>query len=212
MADSCFLDFEKLIKGESKRLTGLTAIEVRSWDWGISHSNRGLTASKAGRPDVKDFIFRHYMDTAAPVLMQYCAQALPISRGRLAMHRQGGTAPQQFLEIVLTNVRVLSADTVYEPGLVLPEQEVRLSFSQVEFWYMPRTTRAVIRAASRRSIGAQRQADDSANIGWCDARSGDGIGEGQAERSAASSRAVSFLCVHGAMGARVYPVTNARNA
>ena len=140
MADSCLLDFDKIIKGEAKRLAGLSGVEVRSFEWGLSHSNRGLAPTKTGRSDVKDFIFRHYIDTAAPVLMQYCAQALPINKASLRMFRQGGVGgPQQYMEITLNNVRVLIADTIYLPGYLLPEQEVRLSFSKAEFWYSPQS-------------------------------------------------------------------------
>lgn len=139
MADSCLLDFDKLIKGEAKRMPGLGGVEVRSFEWGLSHSNRGLAPSKTGRSDVKDFIFRHYIDLAAPVLMQYCSQAAPIGRATLRMFRAGGSSPQQYMEIELSNVRVLNTDIVYLPGFMLPEQEVRLSFSRAEFWYMPQS-------------------------------------------------------------------------
>ena len=141
MNADCIIVFEgKKIRGEAKAIGYLDSVEVTSWSWGASHSNRGLAPGKAGRPDIRDFVFSHKIDAATPVLMLYCTQANPIPSATMTMFSQGGRGnPEKYVEIKFLNVRVTSVELSYTPERLLPEQVVTLSFTQADFSYIPQT-------------------------------------------------------------------------
>ena len=142
MNADCIIVFEgKRIRGEAKAIGHLDGVEITSWQWGASHSNRGLAPGKAGRPDIRDFVFTHKVDAASPVLMLYCTQANPIPSATMTMYSQGGgnVGPVKYVEIKFVNVRIIAVDLSYSPERLLPEQQVTLSFTQADFSYIPQT-------------------------------------------------------------------------
>jgi type VI secretion system secreted protein Hcp len=157
-----FLEIEG-VEGEStdQQYTGL--IQIQSWQWAEENSGRWGFGSGggAGKVEMKDFEFRMVSNKASPKLFLMCATGEHISKAKLIC-RKSGKGQQEFLTITFASGLVSSFRTVGNMPLtqlgsgsagvdgVLPTDEIRVNFAQIEFEYREQrndgTMGAVIKA------------------------------------------------------------------
>ena len=138
-ADDIFLQIEG-IEGGSVDNEFRGAIEALEWSWGVTQdsSNADATAGRAGagRANVHDLRFTHYLDSATPRLYEICATGRAVENARLTVRKLGGPGiPPEYVVIDLKNVYVTSINTGGEGGEDRTTEEVSLSFSAFQFSY-----------------------------------------------------------------------------
>jgi type VI secretion system secreted protein Hcp len=131
------------IKGEAKdnnKPSHADEINVLSWHWGMTQqgaSQQGPGAG-AGRADVQDLSFTHYIDLASPNLIKFCCAGTPIDTAVLTL-RKAGTQPVEYLKITLSGVIVSGVTTGTPSGHDLFTETVSLHFSKFKLDYTPQT-------------------------------------------------------------------------
>jgi len=125
------------IDGESKDTAHTNEIDVLNWAWKVSQESTMHTGSGggAGKAQVDDLEFEHYMDRSSPNLFKYCVTGKHIPEVKLTVRKAGGT-PLEYLKMTFTDVIV----TMIRPtGSTTDEVKVRervgLSFSKVKTEY-----------------------------------------------------------------------------
>jgi type VI secretion system secreted protein Hcp len=126
------------IKGESAVKGFEKQIDVLAWSWGVSNSGTMHQAKGggAGKANVQDLSFTHYVDAATPNLMLGCCQGTHYPDATLTMRKAGGTQ-LVFLTIVLKNVLVSSYSIGGSGGEERLTANVTLNFSEFEVKYQP---------------------------------------------------------------------------
>ena len=96
------------------------------------HSGSG---GGAGKAQVQDLEFEHFVDRASPNLMKYCLTGKHIPEAKLTVRKAGGN-PLEYLKITMTDVLVTK---VAPNGSSIDEVKVRekisLSFAKVKQEY-----------------------------------------------------------------------------
>lgn len=126
------------IKGESVVKGFEKQIDVLAWSWGVSNSGTMHLAKGggAGKANVQDLSFTHYVDAATPNLMQSCCKGTHFPDATLTMRKAGDTQ-LVFLTIVLKEVMITSYSLGGSGGEERLTANVTLNFSQFEIKYQP---------------------------------------------------------------------------
>ena len=126
------------IKGESVDDEHPDEIDVLSWSWGMSQS--GTTHSGAGggagKVNVQDLTFTHYVDKASPNLMKMCCNGEHFNEAVLVV-RKAGKSPLTYMKITLKSGIVSSVSTGGSGGEDRLTESVSLNFSEFESTYVP---------------------------------------------------------------------------
>lgn len=129
------------IKGEAKdnnKVSHANEINVLSWHWGMTQqgaSHQGPGAG-AGRADVQDLSFTHYIDLASPNLIKFCCAGTPVDTAVLTL-RKAGNPTIEYLKITLSGVIVSGVTTGTPSGNDLFTETVSLNFSKFKVDYTP---------------------------------------------------------------------------
>jgi type VI secretion system Hcp family effector len=93
MAIDSFLKLGTL-KGESVVKGFEDQVQVLAWSWGMSQSGTTHTAQGggAGKVNVQDLSFTHYVDSASPNLIKACCTGEHFDSATLTMRKAGGSA------------------------------------------------------------------------------------------------------------------------
>ncbi|MFN0059367.1 MAG: Hcp family type VI secretion system effector [Planctomycetota bacterium] len=124
------------IKGESKDKSHKDEVEVMSWSWGMSQQGSFHQGSGggAGKVNVNDLSFTHYIDKASPGLMLRCCNGEHIDTAKLTI-RKAGKTQLEYLIINLTKVLVTSVSSGGSTGEDRLAEQVSLNFAQVSVDY-----------------------------------------------------------------------------
>jgi type VI secretion system secreted protein Hcp len=153
MAEDIFMKLDG-IRGEAQDATHAQEIAVLNWEWAVSqpssmHVGQG---GGAGKAQIKDLVFEHYVDRASPNLMMYSLTGKHIPSATLTV-RKAGDAPLEYLTIKMHDVIVTRVAPHAQLSMRAPREEVALSFARVEQEY-------VIQSSSGGRAGAVRMAFD----------------------------------------------------
>ncbi|AJY27174.1 hypothetical protein BTM_4990 [Burkholderia thailandensis 34] len=151
------------VEGESTDQHYPGRIQIQSWQWAEENSGRWGFGSGggAGKVEMKDFEFRMVSNKASPKLFLMCATGEHIQNAKLIC-RKSGKGQQEFLTIsfasgLVSSFRTLGNMPISQLGHasgevdgVLPTDQIRINFAQIEFEYREQrndgTMGAVIKA------------------------------------------------------------------
>ena len=137
MAVDMFIKIDD-IEGESVDDTHAGEIDVLSWSWGMSQS--GTTHSGpgggAGKVNVQDLSFVHFVDKASPNLMKMCCNGKHFEEATLVV-RKAGETPLEYLVITMTKGLITSISTGGSGGEDRITENVTLNFSEFKSEYVP---------------------------------------------------------------------------
>lgn len=126
------------LKGESVVKGFEDQIQVLAWSWGMSQS--GTThvgqGGGAGKVNVQDLSFTHYVDSATPNLVKACCTGEHFDSAVLTMRKAGGTA-LEYVTLTLTEVIITSVSHGGSAGEDLLTENVALNFAKFKFSYQP---------------------------------------------------------------------------
>jgi len=152
MAVDMFLKIDD-IKGESVDDVHTDEIDIIAWSWGLSQS--GSTHSGpgagAGKVNVQDLSFTHYVDKATPNLVKMCCDGSHFSEATLVIRKAGGEA-LEYLKIIMEEGIISSVSTGGSGGEDRLVCNVTLNFSKFKTEYVPQK--------------ADGSGDASVMIGW----------------------------------------------
>jgi type VI secretion system secreted protein Hcp len=137
MAFDTFLKLGDL-KGESQVKGFEDQIQVLSWGWGASQSGTTHIGSGggAGKVNVQDLTFVHYVDSATPSLILACCKGTHFPEATLTMRKAGGD-PLPYLTIKLTDIIITSVSEGGSSAEDLLTETVSLNFAAFEVSYQP---------------------------------------------------------------------------
>ena len=137
MAVDMFLKLDG-IEGEAQDAVHHKEIDVLAWSWGASQS--GTThmgaGGGAGKTNIQDVSFTHYVDAASNNLLQRVFDGRHIKTGELVVRKSGGT-PLDYITIKMEDIIVTSLSTGGSGGEDRLTENVTLNFSKVKFIYRP---------------------------------------------------------------------------
>ena len=137
MAVDMFIKIDD-IEGESSDDVHGGEIEVKNWSWGMSQS--GTTHSGAGggagKVNVQDLLFTHYVDKASPNLMKMCCNGKHFEEATLVVRKAGDPA-LEYLIITMKHGLISSVSTSGSGGGDLIEENVTLNFAEFTSSYVP---------------------------------------------------------------------------
>jgi type VI secretion system secreted protein Hcp len=126
------------IEGESVDDVHAGEIDLMSWSWGMSQS--GTTHSGpgggAGKVNVQDFSFVHYVDKASPNLMKMCCSGKHFEEATLVV-RKAGEMPLEYMIITMKDGLVSSVSSGGSGGEDRITENVTLNFSEYKTEYVP---------------------------------------------------------------------------
>jgi type VI secretion system secreted protein Hcp len=126
------------IEGESSDDTHAGEIDVLAWSWGMSQS--GTTHSGpgggAGKVNVQDLSFTHYVDKASANLVKMCCNGKHIEEATLVV-RKAGETPLEYLIITMKSGLVASVSTGGSGGEDRLTENVTLNFAEFKIEYVP---------------------------------------------------------------------------
>lgn len=137
MAIDSFLKLGAL-KGESQVKGFEEQIQVLAWSWGMSQSGTTHhgTGGGAGKVNVQDLSFTHFLDSSSPSLMLACCQGTHYEEATLTMRKAGGS-PLPYLVIKLKDIIVTSVSGGGSGGEDQQTENVTLNFAAFEVAYQP---------------------------------------------------------------------------
>lgn len=126
------------IKGESAAKEFEAQIDVLAWSWGASNSGtmHMATGGGAGKANVQDLSFTHWVDAATPNLLQSCCKGTHFPEATLTMRKAGDTQ-LPFLIITLKEVLISSYSIGGSGGEERLTANVTLNFAEFEIKYQP---------------------------------------------------------------------------
>ncbi|SAK58602.1 Hcp1 family type VI secretion system effector [Caballeronia pedi] len=153
MAQDIFLNLSG-IAGEALDAAHAQQIDVLNWEWAVSQpsSTHVGQGGGAGKAQVDDLVFEHYVDRASPNLMIYSLTGKHIPTATLTVRKAGG-APLEYLTIKMHDVIVTRVAPHAQPSMTAAREEVALSFARVEQEY-------VVQSPNGGSAGTVRMAFD----------------------------------------------------
>ncbi|MFO0875767.1 MAG: type VI secretion system tube protein Hcp [Gemmataceae bacterium] len=139
MATDMFLQIDG-IKGESQDKAYKGQIDVQSWSWGMSNSGSAHTGGGqgAGKVNVQDLSFSHYIDKSTPDLMLACCTGKHIPKAVLTVRKAGGS-PLDYLQITMEDLIVTGLTTGGSTGDDRLTETVNLNFAKVKVQYKEQT-------------------------------------------------------------------------
>lgn len=137
MAVDTFLKLGDL-KGESQVKGFEDLIQVLAWSWGMSQTGTTHhgTGGGAGKVNVQDLSFTHYVDSSSPALILACCKGTHYEEATLTARKAGGD-PLPYLTVKLTDLIVTSVSDGGSGGEDQQTQNVTLNFSAFEVSYQP---------------------------------------------------------------------------
>jgi len=137
MAIDSFLKLGTL-KGESVVKGFEDQVQVLAWSWGMSQSGTTHTAQGggAGKVNVQDLSFTHYVDSASPNLIKACCTGEHFDSATLTMRKAGGSA-LEYVTLTLTEVIISSVSVGGSGGEDLLTENVALNFAKFKYSYQP---------------------------------------------------------------------------
>lgn len=137
MAIDTFLKLGAL-KGESQVKGHEDQIQVLAWSWGMSQSGTTHhgTGGGAGKVNVQDLSFTHYVDSSSPPLMLACCKGTHYDEATLTMRKAGGD-PLPYLVIKLKDIIVTSVSGGGSGGEDQQTENITLNFAAFEVSYQP---------------------------------------------------------------------------
>jgi len=126
------------VKGESKDKEYKDHIDVLAYSWGMSQSGTMHLGGGggAGKVNVQDLSFTHYVESASPNLMQKCMTGKHYPEAKLFV-RKAGDKPLTYLKITMTDVLVTSVSTGGAGGEDRMTENATLNFAKVKVEYTP---------------------------------------------------------------------------
>jgi type VI secretion system secreted protein Hcp len=137
MAIDTFLKLGAL-KGESQVKGFEDQIQVLAWSWGMSQSGTTHhgTGGGAGKVNVQDLSFTHYLDASSPSLMLACCKGTHYPEATLTMRKAGGD-PLPYLVIKLKDIIITSVSGGGSGGEDQQTENVTMNFAAFEVSYQP---------------------------------------------------------------------------
>jgi len=137
MAVDMFIKIDDIM-GESADKKHENSIDVLSWSWGMNqsgstHSGKG---GGAGKVQVQDLSFTHYVDASTPNLVKFCCSGKHFKEALLTV-RKAGDKPLEYLKIKLVDVLISSISTGGSGGEDRLTESVTLNFGKFEVQYTP---------------------------------------------------------------------------
>jgi len=135
MAVDMFLKLDG-VKGEAHGHGHKDEIDVLAFSWGMSNAHSHIGSGHgAGKVNIQDISFTHYIDTASSKLLLSVAQGDHIKEGTLTVRKQAGGKPVDYLKIKITDVFVTSVSTGGSGGEDRLTENFTLAFNKVEVTY-----------------------------------------------------------------------------
>jgi type VI secretion system secreted protein Hcp len=132
-----FLELEG-VKGESvdKVYKSKNAIDVLSWNWGVSNTGTFHHGSGggAGKANFQDLSVTKYVDKATADLMLFSANGKHVAKGTLTC-RKAGENPLEYMKISMEKILVSSYSTGGSVGDERSTETVTLNFAKVKVEY-----------------------------------------------------------------------------
>lgn len=137
MAIDTFLKLGAL-KGESQVKGFEDQIQVLAWSWGMSQSGTTHhgTGGGAGKVNVQDLSFTHYVDSSSPPIILACCKGTHYEEATLVMRKAGGD-PLPYMTIKLKDIIVTSVSGGGSGGEDQQTENVTLNFAAFEVSYQP---------------------------------------------------------------------------
>ena len=137
MAVDMFLKIDD-IEGESVDDVHAGEIDVLSWSWGMSQSGSTHTGpgGGAGKVDVQDLSFTHYIDKSSANLMMLCCNGKHFEEATLVV-RKAGEMPLEYLILTMKGGLISSVSTGGSGGEDRLTENVTLNFSEFKTEYVP---------------------------------------------------------------------------
>lgn len=112
-------------------------IQVNSFSWGMSQvvNFQAAHGGGAGKANVHDLSFTHFVDKASPKLMQACCTGQHIAEATLTCRKVDGDSGVDFLKIKLTDLLVSGVAPSGSNGDDTPMESVSLAFAKYEVEY-----------------------------------------------------------------------------
>lgn len=137
MAVDMFIKIDD-IKGESADDKHAGEIDVLAWSWGMSQS--GTThmgaGGGAGKVNVQDLSFTHFVDKASPNLIKMCCNGKHFKEAKLVV-RKAGEKPLEYMIITMKDGLVSSVSTGGSGGEDRLTENVTLNFAEFKSEYVP---------------------------------------------------------------------------
>lgn len=127
------------VKGESLDNKHKDEIDVLSWEWGATQSgyaHHGGGAG-AGKVNIQDLHFTHWVDKATPVLLQALADGTHYKDATLTVRKAGGKEAIEYIIIKLEEVFITSIQVLPTGENDRIKEQVSLNFGLVKFDYQP---------------------------------------------------------------------------
>lgn len=111
-------------------------IDILAWSWGGSNSGSAHMGGGlgAGKVNMQDLSFTHYLDIATPDLQSSTAKGTHHDEAQLIV-RKAGDKPFVYLDVKLTDVLITSFSTGGSGGEDRLTENISLSFAKVELTY-----------------------------------------------------------------------------
>lgn len=126
------------IEGESVDDVHAGEIDILSWSWGMSQS--GTTHSGpgggAGKVNVQDLSFVHYVDKSSANLMKMCCNGKHFEEATLVV-RKAGEMPLEYMIITMKGGLISSVSSGGSGGEDRITENVTLNFSEFKTEYVP---------------------------------------------------------------------------
>jgi type VI secretion system secreted protein Hcp len=124
------------VKSESQVKDFAEQVQVLAWSWGLSQSGTTHHGSGggAGKVNVNDLSFTHYVDAATPKLIDAVCRGKHFTEATLTMRKAGGS-PLPFLIIKLTDIIVTGVSEGGSAGEEQLTENVSLNFAAFEVSY-----------------------------------------------------------------------------
>jgi type VI secretion system secreted protein Hcp len=139
MANDMFMKFSNKIDGESIVVGHLKEIEISSWSWGMAQQGTMHTGTGggAGKVEVHDLTFTHFIDSASNTLMQKCCDGTHIDTADLTVRKAGGAAAVEYFKVHLMQCIVSSVSVGGSSGEDRLSESVTLNFAKFKVEYTP---------------------------------------------------------------------------
>lgn len=141
MATDMYMKFSDNINGEAGG-DHPNEIKVISWSWGMTQSGdmHTNTGGGAGKVDVQNLTFTHFIDSATPILMQKCCDGSPIATADLSVYKAGGASPLAYMKIQLQHCIIAGVSPAGSEGVERITEHVTLNFRQFKVEYTSQKT------------------------------------------------------------------------
>ncbi len=135
MAVDMFLKLEG-IDGEAKDDKHAGEIDILAWSWGMSQSGsmHHGGGGGAGKVNMQDLSFTHYLDKSSGNLMLYCAKGAHIPEATLVVRKAGDEA-LEYVVITMKKCLITSVSTGGSGGEDRLTENCSINFAEVKVEY-----------------------------------------------------------------------------